>query len=180
MTGRISLDLNIRRVRTEEMERLRDISISTFFDTYERHNTAENMRDHAAKAFSKIRLQAELNSKNIEYYFAENEGELVGYLRVNYGDEQTNQSLSSACEVERIYVVAKFQGQKIGKLLLDHAVQCAKELGLNWVWLGVWYQNENAIGFYKNMGFEVFASHDSTLGTEEQTDFLMRIRIQTK
>ena len=178
MTGRISLDLNIRRVRRDEMERLRDISVTTFTDTYAQHNTPENMSSYMAKSFDPTRLRAELAADDTHYYFAERDAEVLGYLKLNFRSAQTNSSLQQSCEIERIYVVRKYQGQKIGKLLFDHAMRRAQNAKLTWLWLGVWDQNTKAIGFYKNMGFEVFASHDFTLGTEEQTDYLMRIRIQ--
>jgi ribosomal protein S18 acetylase RimI-like enzyme len=42
------------------------------------------------------------------------------------------------------------------------------------VWLGVWEKNEKAIGFYKRNGFVEFDKHLFTLGTDVQTDIMMR------
>ncbi|WP_039790739.1 GNAT family acetyltransferase, partial [Paenibacillus riograndensis] len=39
--------------------------------------------------------------------------------------------------------------------------------------LGVWEKNENAIAFYKKMGFVQTGSHSFYMGDEEQIDIIM-------
>ncbi|MNS98622.1 Protease synthase and sporulation negative regulatory protein PAI 1 [compost metagenome] len=41
------------------------------------------------------------------------------------------------------------------------------------IWLGVWEKNENAISFYRKMGFLQTGAHSFYMGDEEQTDFIM-------
>ena len=41
------------------------------------------------------------------------------------------------------------------------------------IWLGVWEKNENAIAFYKKMGFVQTGAHSFYMGDEEQMDFIM-------
>jgi diamine N-acetyltransferase len=41
------------------------------------------------------------------------------------------------------------------------------------IWLGVWEKNENAIAFYKKLGFEQTGVHSFHMGDEEQMDFIM-------
>ncbi|OAX48075.1 Protease synthase and sporulation negative regulatory protein PAI 1 [Paenibacillus sp. AD87] len=41
------------------------------------------------------------------------------------------------------------------------------------VWLGVWGKNDNAIAFYKKMGFVRTGFHSFYMGDEEQIDFIM-------
>lgn len=171
---------NVRRVRPDEVPTLREISISTFVDTYAEHNTAENMASYIEKAFHDDRLLGELNSENSRYYFAEFEEDILGYLRLNFGTAQTNQSLENACEIERIYVAKNFQGLKIGRTLYEKAIKSAQNAGSEWLWLSVWDQNEKAIGFYENLGFTVFGRNDFKLGTEEQSDLLMRLPITVR
>lgn len=169
--------INIRLVRPDEMTVLRDFSISTFIETFTEHNTPENMEDYIEKSFDKDRLQSELISPLTQYYFAERGPDILGYLKLNFGEKQTNQSLENSCEIERIYVDPKYQGLKVGKSLFEKGLNCGRYTGLNWLWLGVWEQNRDAIEFYKKMGFETFGTHDFRLGTEAQTDLLMRVQI---
>lgn len=49
----------------------------------------------------------------------------------------------------------------------------ATNLNKKKIWLGVWGKNENAIAFYKKMGFVQTGVHSFYMGDEEQTDFIM-------
>jgi len=44
----------------------------------------------------------------------------------------------------------------------------------NYVWLGVWEKNINAIAFYKRLGFYEDGRHPFKMGDELQTDFIMK------
>jgi len=50
---------------------------------------------------------------------------------------------------------------------------------VNYAWLGVWEENHRAIQFYAKNGFVTFDKHVFTLGDEQQTDLLMKLKIQT-
>ena len=54
-------------------------------------------------------------------------------------------------EIVALYVLKRFQRRGVGKALLERAL---RELGAQRVTLFVLKGNENAIGFYKKMGFE--------------------------
>ena len=68
-------------------------------------------------------------------------------------------------------------GKKVGQVLYQKALAMAKELKLNYIWLGVWEKNGRAIQFYKKNGFLEFDQHIFILGNDEQTDLLMRLFI---
>ena len=80
-------------------------------------------------------------------------------------------------EIERIYVLKDFQGMKVGKMLFDKAIENARNMGLDLVWLGVWEKNIRAISFYEKNGFTVFNKHIFRLGNEEQIDLMMMIKL---
>lgn len=84
---------------------------------------------------------------------------------------------STAMEMERIYVLKEYQGKAVGQILLDKAISLAGDADVKEVWLGVWEKNLKAINFYRRNGFVVFATHLFKLGTDKQTDLMMRIEI---
>ena len=112
--------------------------------------------------------------------FAKYKNETVGYLKINFGSAQTDLNDRDAMELERIYVLGKFQGKSIGKKLLTDVIQIAKKKEMNYLWLGVWKKNEKAIEFYKKQGFTTFNSHSFKMGTEIQTDLLMKLTLKKK
>jgi hypothetical protein len=116
------------------------------------------------------KLTEELTDQNSEFYFAELDGKIIGYLKVNVGQSQTEIKDKNALEIERIYVLKEFHGKRVGQILYDKAIQLAKEKSVEYVWLGVWEQNPRAIRFYEKNGFEAFDKHIFKLGNDEQTD----------
>ncbi|ASU34915.1 GNAT family N-acetyltransferase [Mucilaginibacter xinganensis] len=153
---------------------LLDFSKTTFFDFFGPLNDAANMEAYAAVAFTSQKILSELIESNSEFYFAMLADEIVGYLKLNFNNTQTEFHDANAMEIERIYVSRNHHKKNIGKNLLNFAVNVAFQRQLKYIWLGVWEHNTNAIGFYSHNGFEVFSSHEFTLGDDLQTDLLMK------
>lgn len=169
--------MNIRKVNIHDLESLKDLSRLTFVETYGSENTEENMRDYLGNEFSSEKLTKELTDQNVEFYFAELNGKLIGYLKLNVGQSQTEIKDEDGLEIERIYVIKEFHGKKVGQALCNKAIELAKERNLQYVWLGVWTENPRAIRFYEKNGFVVFDKHTFMLGDDAQTDFMMKLEL---
>lgn len=169
--------MKIKKINIDDLETLRNLSIQTFKETFEEVNTEEDMQKYLDENLSIEKLKTELENVNSEFYFAENNGEILGYLKLNFKDAQTEKLEENHFEIERIYVLKTFLGQKIGQILFDKAIEIGREKNLEYVWLGVWEENKRAIRFYEKNGFEIFGKHDFTLGEDVQTDLLMKMKI---
>lgn len=170
--------MEIRKITEKDINQLEKIGKQTFFETFSCENSEENMIEYLEKGFSKEKLIRELNNKCSHFYFAEYEGEVVGYLKINFDYAQTEIKDKNAIEIERIYVLNDFQGKGVGQKLYNRAIEIAKNNRLHYIWLGVWEHNTNAIQFYQKNGFTAFDKHSFKLGDDEQTDILMRIYIE--
>jgi ribosomal protein S18 acetylase RimI-like enzyme len=173
-------NINIRKVTLNDIDQLQKISRQTFFETFSAGNTEENMKKYLEEGFSKEKLAAELINEDSQFYFAELDDTIIGYLKLNSGQSQTELKDDKALEIERIYVVKAFYGKKVGQLLYEKAMQVAKQTNANYVWLGVWEENQRAINFYKKNGFVEFDKHLFKLGDDEQTDIMMKLQLQGK
>ena len=169
--------MKIRKINIDDLEALRNLSIQTFMETFEEVNTEEDMQKYLDENLSIEKLKTELENVNSEFYFAENNDEILGYLKLNFKDAQTEKLEENHFEIERIYVLKAFLGQKIGQILFDKAIEIGREKNLEYVWLGVWEENHRAIKFYGKNGFEIFGKHDFVLGEDVQTDLLMKMKI---
>ena len=169
--------MKIRKINIDDLETLRNLSIQTFKETFEEVNTEENMQKYLNENLNEEKLKSELENQNSEFYFAENNGEILGYLKLNFKDAQTEKVEENHFEIERIYVLKAFLGQKIGQILFDKAIEIGREKNLEYVWLGVWEENKRAIRFYEKNGFEIFGKHDFVLGEDVQTDLLMKLNL---
>ena len=169
--------IEITKVNLNEIDQLQKIGRQTFQETFSESNSKENMKSYLEKGFSKEKLIAELTEKNSEFYFSSIDGEINGYLKINFGDSQTELKDSRALEIERIYVSKEFHGKNVGQLLYDKAIKIAKQKDVEYVWLGVWEENPRAIRFYKKNGFIEFDKHIFKLGDDEQTDIMMKLKL---
>ena len=167
----------IEKVNEDAVEELQSISRQTFYETYHKMNSKENMDKYLNENLSISTLKKELKNPNSEFYIIKDLDKNIGYLKLNMGPAQTDIKDASALEIERIYVIKEYQGKKAGQQLYEKTIQVAKEKMLKYIWLGVWQENSKAIQFYVKNGFEIFDQHVFKLGDEEQTDFLMRFFI---
>lgn len=170
--------MHIRKISISDLEALQKISIKTFKETFTDSNSEEDMEKYLSESLSLEKLKSELENTDSRFYFAENNGEVLGYLKLNFKNAQTEHELQNAMEIERIYVLKEFLGMKIGKFLFEKAVEVAQENRVDFIWLGVWEHNERAIQFYEKNGFKVFGKHNFILGTDIQTDLLMKLKIR--
>ncbi|MGE7998040.1 GNAT family N-acetyltransferase [Lysinibacillus sp. NPDC093190] len=156
-----------------DLIKLQEVSIETFNDTFKDQNSPENMKTYLEKAFNTIRLEKELSNPNSEFYFIYYDEETAGYLKVNVNEAQSEQMVDESLEIERIYIRNKYQGKGLGKHLINKAMEIAVAQNKKSIWLGVWEKNDNAIGFYKKIGFIQTGAHSFYMGDEEQIDIIM-------
>jgi ribosomal protein S18 acetylase RimI-like enzyme len=170
-------DIFIKNVGINDILILQNIGRQTFSETFTESNTAENMQKYLEEGFAIEKLTLELQNENSKFYFAQLEDVVLGYLKINFGASQTELKDNKAVEIERIYVLQAFQGKKIGQILYEKAMQIAKEVKAEYLWLGVWEENNKAIHFYTKNGFIPFDKHIFKLGDEEQTDIMMKLEL---
>ncbi|MBK4210213.1 GNAT family N-acetyltransferase [Bacillus licheniformis] len=167
------MTVNIKRCTLEDLHKLQEIGYETFNETFKHQNSPENMKAYLDKAFNLKQLEKELSNSSSQFFFVYFNNEIAGYLKVNTDEAQSEKMGDESLEIERIYIKNNFQKHGLGKYLFNKAVEIAKELNKKKIWLGVWEKNENAIAFYKKMGFVQTGAHSFYMRDEEQTDFIM-------
>ncbi|MBZ4040988.1 GNAT family N-acetyltransferase [Flavobacterium hibisci] len=170
-------NIEIKKISLKEINQLQEISKQTFRETFSESNSEENMKNYLEKAFSNEKITTELINENSEFYFAILENKVIGYLKINFGEAQTELKDSNALEIERIYVTKEFHGKNVGQLLYEKAIERARQQNLKYVWLGVWEENKKAIRFYTKNGFIEFDKHIFKLGNDVQTDIMMKLQL---
>lgn len=170
-------NIEIKKISLKEINQLQEISRKTFQETFSESNSKENMNGYLENAFSSKKLTTELTDKNSEFYFATLENKVIGYLKINFGEAQTELKDSNALEIERIYVTKEFHGKNVGQLFYEKAIERARQQNSKYVWLGVWEENKKAIRFYIKNGFIEFDKHIFRLGNDIQTDIMMKLQL---
>jgi diamine N-acetyltransferase len=167
------MTIKIERCTLEDLHQLQEVSYETFNETFKNQNTPENMDAYLEKAFNLKQLEEELSNPSSQFFFVYFKNDLAGYLKVNINDAQSEEMDDDYLEIERIYIKNHFHKLGLGKYLLNMAMEIAMESNKKKIWLGVWERNENAIAFYKKMGFVQTGAHYFYMGDEEQMDIIM-------
>lgn len=167
----------ISPVKVDQWKALQEIGRTTFLEAFQSSNTSSDIQAYLDKSFSEQQIRSELTNPLSTFFFAILHDEIIGYLKLNVGDAQTEKMGSDFIEIERIYVLHKHQGKRIGDALMEKALSEARRFNMKHAWLGVWEQNLKAIEFYKRKGFIAFDTHVFILGSDRQTDILMKLEL---
>jgi ribosomal protein S18 acetylase RimI-like enzyme len=158
----------------EELGTVQQISRETFFETFAEANTEADMKKYLAENFSDEKMRKELSNPESKFFIAWDDKNPAGYLKVNFGQAQTELKDSDSLEIERIYVKNAYQGKKVGQILFEKSLEIAQIRRNRYIWLGVWEENQKAIRFYEKNGFVTFDKHIFKFGQDEQTDIMMK------
>ncbi|MDI2589088.1 GNAT family N-acetyltransferase [Psychrobacillus sp. NEAU-3TGS] len=167
------MTIHIKKCTIKDSSKLQEVSYETFNETFKHQNSPENMNTYLQKAFNLCQLEKELSNTSSQFFFVYFNNEIAGYLKVNMNDAQSEKMGDDSIEIERIYIKNQFQKHGLGKYLFNKALEIAQESTKKKIWLGVWEKNDNAIAFYKKMGFVQTGTHSFFMGDEEQIDFIM-------
>ena len=169
------MQLRYRICNIQDLEKLIDVSRTTFDDTFRAHNTEENMKAYMDSSFSRNKLTKELENEESEFFFAYLNDSIIGYFKINYGQAQTDIYDKSSLELERFYLLKEFKGKNFGKQMLKKVINLAGKKNVKYIWLGVWEKNYRALRFYRKNGFTKFGEHFFLMGQDKQIDHLMRL-----
>ena len=169
--------IEIKACTIEDLKELQNISRQTFKETFDDTNTQEDMKEYLDEAYNDDILSMELNNPDSRFYFLYKDNEIAAYLKLNLNGNTLDYNQDNSMELQRIYVLNKFQRQGFGKKLYEKTLDVAKQMGRSSICLGVWEYNYGAQKFYKSMGFDKVGAHNFQLGTQAQTDFIFAKRI---
>ncbi|KJU73939.1 acetyltransferase [Pediococcus damnosus LMG 28219] len=164
----------LKKIGVQDWQRLQQISIETYTDTFEPYNSPEIMDAYLTTAYEPQKLQRELKNPDSSFYFIEKNNEVAGYLKINLNGSQTEKMGPDSLEVERIYIRPAFKHQSLETQLIENAEKLAQKYHKSKIWLGVWEHNEPAKHFYAKFGFKRIGQHSFFMGDDEQTDYLMQ------
>lgn len=130
------------------------------------------------EAYSVAAVSDEIANAAITYRLAEANGALVGYCKLRdpspYG---AHSDAAHPIALSQLYTAPDATGQGIGQVLMDWALEEARERGRDAVQLSVWSGNTGAQRFYARHGFTKIADIDFWVGTHRDDEFLLELRL---
>lgn len=91
-------------------------------------------------------------------YFAEADGNVVGYIHGFVHDKQSEEKLlevvpSQVGQIEDLYIEPEYRGKGVGKMLMEKMEGYLVDLGCDSIWLEVFAPNTGAHDAYLKMGY---------------------------
>lgn len=80
-------------------------------------------------------------------------------------------------EIRRIYVLAPFQNQGLGRRLMDAVISHARHGGCRRLLLGVYSRNTRALAFYERMGFAPAGTRQFRVGAHDYFDYILGLAL---
>lgn len=157
-------------------EQLSKLGAETFYEWFTEGNNPEDVQKYVEEAFSLKQIKKELEEPGTVFMLAKEEDQVAGYMKLRVSNEVSLPG-KRCLELHRLYITRDFIRKKVGSIFMKHAIDYAKANGFAILWLGVWEKNARALAFYRKWGFEQFSAHTFMLGSDAQTDLMMKLEV---
>lgn len=101
--------IDLKRIKISDVLELQKISIETFNDTFGEYNSLEDLNEMFENNYNSEQLKSEINNQSTDFEFIYVDGQIAGYLKINWGSAQSEDMGNSFLEVERIYIRKAFK-----------------------------------------------------------------------
>ncbi|SFS76580.1 N-acetyltransferase [Paenibacillus sp. BC26] len=95
-----------------------------------------------------------VNFNNADFFMVRREAVFMGFIALNWGFSTTKGQ--PFLRIQDLYVLPQFRKKGIAKLLVDKAIEVARQNNANRLQLNTGTNNESARSLYKTLGFEWF------------------------
>ena len=165
-------ELNIRKATIDDLNLLSVLAITTHYEAYFELDPSPDLADYCIRFFNLETVKNELENPKQTYLIVEFEGNAVGFAQLREGKTIACMEGKNAIEIQRIYVIEKMKGKKIGKALIEKCCEIGREKGYETLWLGVWDKNIEAQKFYQKIGMKNVGITDFSDGKNEFVNFV--------
>jgi ribosomal protein S18 acetylase RimI-like enzyme len=142
----------------------------TFGHLFERH--PDDLRAYLDATFGVAKITASLCKRENTYWLALREGLPIGYAKLKAPSAAPGKDAAKAAQLQKIYLLREFLGQKLGGGMLEAVIQSATP-GSELIWLDVLQENGRAIRFYERHGFQPIGQDTYRIGAQSFLFHLM-------
>jgi len=144
----------IKEAKLKHAGLLSKISKTTFLTPHGHSAPKEDIDNYLEQNFSKQNFIDELSNKTNQYYLIYVDDKIAGYSKIIFNKPQSTITSKNVTYLSRLYLLKDFYGLGLGRILFDFNKNLCKQNNQVGIWLYVWIKNDNAISFYKKMGFK--------------------------
>jgi diamine N-acetyltransferase len=167
--------LTFRDARTDDAADLAEVGRDTFTETFGELYPPEHLKTYLDSTFSVDAMQEDLADPQTEVRVCFAGKRMAAYCKIGPYKLPSTPDPLPALELHRVYVYRARQGVGVGRILLNWAVERARQRGAKSLYLGVFQGNEKAIAVYKARGFEIVGTHTFKVGDTIDDEYTMRL-----
>ena len=148
----------IRAWQKEDVASILRITWQSWLGTYSSFIPGSDLRSYFDIHYTEASLFGMFDDPFAYGFIAEKDHQIAGYVRLFFNRDEDRLYVPS------LYFLPGFQGQGMGRRLLEAAEGYAGEKGLDRLWIGVMVKNRQALAFYRKMGFQFVREEPFTMG----------------
>lgn len=160
-------------VKKEQLVFIHDLAHQIWPTTFHHILSAEQINFMLQRMYSISSLQEQMN-KGHHFLLAKEDTQCQGYASYELEDEK------QITKLHKLYVLPSAQGKGLGRQILEEVVHRAENNGHTALLLNVNRYNQ-AVQFYKKIGFEIIGEEDNPIGNGFfMNDYVMRLPLARK
>jgi len=137
-----------------------DIAVVTWADTYKDILSKDQMDYMLDMMYSPTALEEQMNKLGHHFYLVKEDSSSRWQGFVSY---QYDYKGSRSTKLHKLYVLPECHGSGMGRILIDKVCEDARNYGNKSVLLNM-NRNNETLGFYKHIGFEIIEEEDIDIG----------------
>jgi diamine N-acetyltransferase len=168
-------EIVLRRLSVEDVPALSILAKKTFYDSFTGTCTPADMDDFLDSYYNETILAEEINDSEMNYFFAEIDGEVTGYILFKENNPLFEETKNKkTIELKRLYVLSNSHGKGVAQKMMNYFLEYSEKMECDIVFLGVWEYNCRAQYFYAKYGFiQTLHKHNFPIGNTPQQDIYL-------
>ena len=169
-----TFNISVRKALPEDLDLLIKLGTRCFYEAFNDVTAPDDMEAYLSSTFQKAAIENQLMDKRSLIFIADVGTDPAGYVYAHPAATPQCVSDKAAVKLERLYLRKRFYGRAVGDALMQISIEESRFRGYHSVWLSSWELNDRANAFYKKWGFEVVGNQKFTVGSDIQSDFILR------
>lgn len=169
--------VQIRKAVVDDLQSIHDMAQVVFRNTYKEILSPDQMEYMMEMMYSHPNLLRQLEEGH-HYYIAQDGDMRLGYISIQ--KEGADEEGTEVFHLHKIYVMPDAQGQGVGKMLFETAIDHVKQASAGRkarIELNVNRYNK-AVDFYRHIGMRVLLEEDFPIGNGfYKTDYIMGLDV---
>lgn len=166
------MTITYRDATADDLRAIDRLFRTSFCDTFAHLYRPEDLAAFLGQ-FTLTGWTEEFADARYRFRLADIDGKIVGYIKLG-PSALPIETAARAVELRQIYVLKAHHGSGIAAELTNWAIDEARRLGFDELYLTVFVDNHRARRFYDRYGFEAIGRYDFMVGNHADEDLVMR------